>query len=474
MTQRRFVFLGHANPHDNAFTLWLGARLVTSGYDVWSDLSQLQGGETFWNDIEDGLRKETAVYVPILSNASINRDRRGFHDEVAIAVQVMRAPGMERFILPVCIEKVSAIPPPLIQLNYIDFTAGWSHGLQRLFSALERAAVPRVAAVPTEAVAAWRGYQASMAGAALELAVPETLNSTWFSIESLPPRIRLIECAAPDDLWKPSLKATNVSYSLLNDKILTFASAEHLREQTKNTLPFKEVASFSTPVFLRGEARTEGPLVKPADAQRRVAAMLNAAWDAHASSRSLVRQKMSNSTAWSFPVGLYEGRTRFEKEAGGIGMRQMTGRNGKLGIRWHFALSARVELREPARLVVRTHVLFSTDGVSMVEKKAARLRRSLCKSWWNDEWRDRLQLAMTHLSLSGTGSLPLRNKGVLNLPLGGVSAVVAARSMRFESAASFQRVRRSEEAEDVSDYAFDEEVRAPEQPPGEDDDEGEE
>ena len=93
---RRFVFLGHANPHDNAFSLWLGARLTAAGYDVWSDLRHLYGGETFWNDIEDGLREQAADYVPIISLSSVSRERRGFHDEVAMAVQVMRNPGLDR------------------------------------------------------------------------------------------------------------------------------------------------------------------------------------------------------------------------------------------------------------------------------------------------------------------------------------------------------------------------------------------
>jgi hypothetical protein len=54
---RRVIFLNHANPEDNAFVLWLGARLTAAGYTVWSDLLQLVGGERFWKDINEAIRQ---------------------------------------------------------------------------------------------------------------------------------------------------------------------------------------------------------------------------------------------------------------------------------------------------------------------------------------------------------------------------------------------------------------------------------
>lgn len=77
------------HPQENAFTFWLGARLTAAGYDVWFDLKRLKGGETHWDDIEDALRNDSAAYLLILSTASINRVKRGFHDELGIGVQVL-------------------------------------------------------------------------------------------------------------------------------------------------------------------------------------------------------------------------------------------------------------------------------------------------------------------------------------------------------------------------------------------------
>jgi hypothetical protein len=44
-------------------------------------------------------------------------------------------------------------------------------------------------------------------------------------------------------------------------------------------------------------------------------------------------------------------------------------------------------------------VVFTNDGTTIWEskKKLASARRSQCKSWWNDEWRDRTLAAAMHL-----------------------------------------------------------------------------
>ena len=39
------MFISHAAPEDNAFTLWLGAKLAAMGYEVWADVLRLRGGD---------------------------------------------------------------------------------------------------------------------------------------------------------------------------------------------------------------------------------------------------------------------------------------------------------------------------------------------------------------------------------------------------------------------------------------------
>jgi TIR domain len=136
-TTRRVVFLNHANPEDNVFALWLGARLTAAGYHVWTDLLQLVGGERFWKDINEAIRQHTAVFLPILSNASIDPAKEGVFNEIAIATNVRRDLQLDNFIVPLKLQRIPEIPAQLIQLNYIDFTMNWVNGLAQLLERLE-------------------------------------------------------------------------------------------------------------------------------------------------------------------------------------------------------------------------------------------------------------------------------------------------------------------------------------------------
>ena len=50
---RDAIFISHANPEDNAFTVWLGSRLTAAGYEVWADVLRLRGGQDWQRLLED-------------------------------------------------------------------------------------------------------------------------------------------------------------------------------------------------------------------------------------------------------------------------------------------------------------------------------------------------------------------------------------------------------------------------------------
>jgi TIR domain len=53
---RDAVFITHANPEDNAFCRWLGAKLTALGYKVWADVVIIRGGEYWQRKLEQALR----------------------------------------------------------------------------------------------------------------------------------------------------------------------------------------------------------------------------------------------------------------------------------------------------------------------------------------------------------------------------------------------------------------------------------
>ena len=55
---RDAIFIGHANPEENEFTVRLGVRLTAAGYKVWADVLRLRGGQNWQRLLEDALRSK--------------------------------------------------------------------------------------------------------------------------------------------------------------------------------------------------------------------------------------------------------------------------------------------------------------------------------------------------------------------------------------------------------------------------------
>ena len=54
---RQALFISHASPEDNAFTLWLGAKLAALGYEVFADVLRLKGV------LENAIREKAAKFL---------------------------------------------------------------------------------------------------------------------------------------------------------------------------------------------------------------------------------------------------------------------------------------------------------------------------------------------------------------------------------------------------------------------------
>src|SRR5207248_7635457 len=100
------VFVSHANPEDNEFTLWLSLQLAREGYPVWCDLTKLLGGEDFWRDAEQAIRQRTAKFLFVLTRAS--NAKSGALDELQVARNVQRDEKLHDFIIPLLLDDLPA------------------------------------------------------------------------------------------------------------------------------------------------------------------------------------------------------------------------------------------------------------------------------------------------------------------------------------------------------------------------------
>jgi len=424
-TIRHVVFLNHSNPEDNIFALWLGSRLTAAGYHVWSDLLALVGGERFWKDINEAIRHHTAVFLPILSRASIDPIKEGVHNEIAIATAVRREFNLDNFIVPLKLERIPEIPAQLIQLNYIDFTANWADGFAQLLERLEKSDVPKQASPEIAAMRTWAARYASLSGSIVNK--EEILQSNWFPVLNLPSHINLYSSPVEKDLWEGAINSVRIPCRAVHRLMITFASPDAVQAATSPDIPIALEYRVPTEDFLSGTPH-DGPVLKASDARNIVTDLLRRGWDDFAQSHGLKRHTMAAGDCWYVPQGLLEkDKAKFRDISGKAKWRVMGGVRGKKRIRWYYGISVRPALNEPFRLVVWSHAAFSEDGTSLVSdgKRALRLRKWLCKSWWNDDFRDRLLGLIAVLS---------NHQPTFQLPLGGNAvATVNTSPLKFVS-----------------------------------------
>lgn len=422
MIERRVVFISHANPEDNDFASWLGTRLVAAGYEVWADILKLLGGERFWRDIGDTIKNEAATVIVALSRASYEKD--GVLDEIALAVNTAREINRVKYIIPIRLDDLpfSEFPEQLIRLTAIDFSSNWADGFGRLLKTLEDTQVPRSTSEFGEALTVWRKYRLRQRCSISK--TRESLSSNWFKIRSLPTYIYFSRFNSPQQAM---MRAYNDFQSPATPYLrlaVSFADAATLQLETSD---IRLSHAYRVPLaqFLSGHM-TGGPQVPWLDARNIITGLLRQSWERFARSRGLLLCEFAHGSAWYIPLDLIEGNTvTIRLEDGKSRRRQLVGRSEKRGVYWHFAVSAKVSIGEPRHLALRTHVVFTQDGKTPLDSdvRVRNLRRSFCKSWWNDRWRDLLRAFVAFVANS---------KDDFSLSLGGsAEATITSTPMDF-------------------------------------------
>jgi hypothetical protein len=121
---------------------------------------------------------------------------------------------------------------------------------------------------------------------------------------------------------------------------------------------------------------------------------------------------------WFVPHGLLPGNKKeFRDHNGKKRKKNLAGRSDKHDVYWHFGVSAYPLLPQPSRFELRTHVLFSEDGQTPLEsvKRMHRLRRSFCRSWWNDHFRSLFRAFLAYIA---------QDSDTIALPAGGTAEIV--------------------------------------------------
>ena len=179
---RQALFISHASPEDNAFTLWLGAKLAALGYEVFADVLRLKGGDDWERILETAIRDKAAKFL--LAATPHGVQKQGVRNEIAIATETAKRINDKSFIVPLRLAPFDA-PLQIAHAQYIDFSKGWAPALGDLLALLSEAAVPKSGDAANAAL--WQGVQLKDARTVSSTA--ERLVSNWLPIETVPERI---------------------------------------------------------------------------------------------------------------------------------------------------------------------------------------------------------------------------------------------------------------------------------------------
>lgn len=429
---RRLLFLSHATPEDNAFVTWLATQLANSGYEVWCDVTELLGGERFWNDIEDAIENHAFRFL-FVSTLEANR-KPGTLRELDLALAAQAKHGLGDFVVPLKVDQFpfASMQKRIRDLNVMRFDESWATGLTQLLKLLEREGTPRSPTAGPDCVADW--YTRSMSRIRQLVISDERCLANWFRLR-LPKLIRLHHVESPIESCSIALGSFARPHRVLGNHVVTFAPLSEVQAHVGLDVRFGATIEVSTSRFIRGGEDTL-PIAQP-DAFNLVSDLVGQAWDRHMTVLGLRNHELASGlNAWFFKEGhLQNNKAYFTPNGGRRSYRQLVGQKSKKtldGSRvrdgfWHYAASASTQLLPFPRFVLRHHVIFTDDG-EMPWQSAERMhkaRRSVCKNWWNREWRDRL-LAFS-AEMGGQG-------GTLHLPVGtDLSIAVTMKPMDFIS-----------------------------------------
>lgn len=416
---RDVVFISHASPEDNDFVKWLGARLIGLGYDVWADVFDLKGGTPFWKNIEEAIRTRALKVIYAASTASVDPNRKGVRDELAAASIMSGKLKDPEYIIPVRLDKVDfgSFPIQVVQLNALDFSAGWGGMLPKLIETLEKAGVPTNPAKIDDRMAFWK-ERTSRDVPVVEVGT-ELLLSNLLPINALPKQISFYEFNGPNTEIKKTLDGTGIPYAQFARLIISFADMAALQAEMPEQYSLSLDKRIDLQKFLQGPRGKEtAPEWREA---RNILSNLTRRHIEHfLLSKGLKAFERSSGSAFYFPLDLIEtGKVWYSKPDGKRTWKGITGRSDKHGVNWHLAMMVNIDLGPPGFIRFKPYICFSENGAIITDPKiTTRLRRRICKTWWNRQWRQLQQAFIAFLS-DGAAEISVSLNGPEELKLSG-------------------------------------------------------
>ena len=381
------LFISYA-PEDSIFATWLTQRLTAEGYRVWCEQFKLLGGETYPDDIDEAIRKNTFRVVALYSNASLAKPEIMRQRALALSIAAER---QNDFLIPLQLDGISLdqLDRVTSSLKFISFEENWARGLKQLLAKLESIDCPKPV-YDGKSIAAEVFLERDVVSEE-----PELLFSNCLEIVEIPKAIHRLK--------------SERGITLEESRQLQFKWA-HRRVNSETVLCFHEPSSLVRDkyqfTFSGGASCAETKQIEGSWIRNLVSELVRKSLVVKCHDKGLLYCPVTN--LHYFPYNIVEGnRLKYAKPDGtrtyvnAAGQRKYWQPSRSEYYRYHLAPVFWVsqKLFEDFVVLVRVRIrLTDTKGILLSGRKVQSRRKDLCRDWWNNDWLNRILAICQYLA----------------------------------------------------------------------------
>lgn len=397
---RDTIFIGHATPEDDEFTLWLQCKLKNEGYNCECDISFLKGGESdYWKSLQDFLEDKTIKYILVVSKLTFTKS--GVLDEWEHCKSIEKQNALQDFIIPV---KIDSTPfnsrIGLNRKNIIPFEGNWAFGLKRLLTKLASDKVYKEQANTCSINSWYENIYTHLSG--IKNDESDIFYSNWLNIPKIPEKVFF---------YKFNNEEQAKAILRINKDYPSYRHGNVLITFQKSLDFFLPEQNFEVPPEAKFDKRTDNAFmwydstVFPIyhDFKRLLVRLIRECFEKYLLDRQLIKFELSSSACFYFehkPDDKIKGRFQLNDKTKNI---SVTGKY--YDSFWHYAISFKPLLYPNLCLSIKNHIIFTEDGKNTwkEEKQMHKARRDKGKNMRNKEWRDQYLSFVSLLSNSEDG-----------------------------------------------------------------------
>lgn len=413
MLYRDTLFISHATPQDNEFSIWLASRLEMMGYKVWLDKEGLLGGERFWQTIQKAIDSSAKVLL-IYSNNIITEDgslKQGIENEIEYAKSIASSNNLKDYIIPLHIDNSPynlAIGFP--NINHIPFEKNWADGLKALKKKLDKDDVPKTFNISDSVMSEW--YENNYVSNCSIVDSPELFYSSWWTVADLPEKFYLYQFSNLEQAKNIRAINQDIPLSMISNVISSFEeNINHIITKDGEEIVINPLSkhTFSITQILNGFESETFPQHR--EVENHFKRLLFNIITNFVYQRGFRKYVMSNKKI-AYYLPKYENLKKIEFKFPFSNKKKLKSILGKFeSSSWHYALSFQPTLFPFVGFSLKSHIIFTTDGFKVIDddKKQHSFRRKKGKRFFNEEWRD-LQLAFIQsLKKNDEINIPITN-----------------------------------------------------------------